>query len=167
MRTGLGTKILEELLKPRFRYKGMSVNFLGLPAFYEDYSKNTLSKEFYRLKQKGFIETGGEFLRITQKGQEYVKRRQNSFTTFNFTFPKSTPKNLIVMFDIPEQKKAEREWFRFHLKKFGYDMIQRSVWVGPSPLPEDFLNYVKEIKLKNCIKTFKLAKSYRDKKEED
>lgn len=62
------------------------------------------------------------------------------------------------MFDIPEEKKAEREWFRFHLKRFGFEMIQRSVWVGPAPLPKEFLVYLEEIDLKSCIKTFKLAK---------
>lgn len=64
------------------------------------------------------------------------------------------------MFDIPEPKKAEREWFRFHLKKFNYEMIQRSVWVGPSPLPKEFLDYLKEIKLTEYVKTFKLDKPY-------
>ncbi len=46
------------------------------------------------------------------------------------------------------------------LKKFGYIMIQKSVWVGPSPLPKEFKDYMKEIKLDKCIKTFKLEKSY-------
>jgi len=154
--------ILEEFLKPRFKYKGMSVNMFGLPSFRAKYSKNTFSNEFSRLKRENFIEKDGEYLRITKKGQEYVKRRQNGLSMFLFSFPKDSPKNLLVMYDIPESKKAKREWFRFHLKKFSYEMIQRSVWVGPSPLPEDFLNYLKEIKLKNCIKTFKLARAYKD-----
>ena len=51
------------------------------------------------------------------------------------------------MYDIPEVRKAEREWLRWHLKKFGYVLIQKSVWMGPSPLPKDFLDYIKEIKL--------------------
>jgi hypothetical protein len=42
-------------------------------------------------------------------------------------------------------------------------MIQKSVWVGPSPLPKEFMDYVKEIGLKDNLKTFKLAKSYLDK----
>lgn len=158
-------EILREFLKPRFRYKGIPVNFLGLPAFYNNHSKVAFSKVLSRFKQKGLIEKDGEFLCMTQKGREYIKRRQDSLNTFSYKFPKSSPKNLIVMFDIPEVRKAEREWFRFHLKKFGYVMIQKSVWVGPSPLPADFLEYLKEIKLKNCIKTFKLAKPYQQKDE--
>ena len=64
------------------------------------------------------------------------------------------------MFDILETRKAEREWFRWHLKKFNYVMIQKSVWVGPSPLPKEFMDYIEKIKLKSAIKTFKLAKAY-------
>jgi len=65
------------------------------------------------------------------------------------------------MYDIPQERKAEREWFRFHLRKFNYEMIQKSVWVGPSPLPKEFINYVKSIHLGKAVKILKLAKSYK------
>lgn len=64
------------------------------------------------------------------------------------------------MYDIPHENKKERDWFRRHLKKFNYIMIQKSVWVGPSPLPRSFIDYVKSIGLLNQLKTFKLAKPY-------
>ena len=64
------------------------------------------------------------------------------------------------MYDVTEQKKKERDWFRRQLKNFDYTMIQRSVWVGPSPLPKEFLEYVRRIGLKNQFKVFKLAKPY-------
>lgn len=68
------------------------------------------------------------------------------------------------MYDIPSGQKKERDWFRRHLIKFGYVMIQKSVWVGPSTLPKDFLSYLKEIKIGDNFKTFKLAKPYDVKK---
>ena len=83
---------------------------------------------------------------------------------FDSVFEKDSPKNLLLIFDIPEARKAEREWLRFHLKKFGYVMLQQSAWVGPSPLPQEFLDYLENIKLRSCIKTFKLAKSYEAKR---
>ena len=64
------------------------------------------------------------------------------------------------MYDIPTEKKKEREWFRRHLQKFGYVMIQKSVWVGPSPLPRNFLDYVKKLGLLSQLRTLKLAKPY-------
>lgn len=163
-KTSVVGHILEQFLKPQFKYKGIPVNIFGLPTFRANYLKKNFSNELSRLKREKFIEKDNEYWRITKRGQEYIKRRQNSFFTFDFSFPKDSPKNLLVMYDIPEDKKAEREWFRFHLKKFSYEMIQRSVWVGPSPLPKEFLSYLEDIKLKECVKTFKLAKSYQDKK---
>jgi CRISPR-associated endonuclease Cas2 len=113
-------------------YKGMRVGPLGLPP-------------------------------SSNKKENTKKRIRDIYnTSFSAAFYKSDPKNLIVMYDIPEAKKKERDWFRRHLKKFGYIMIQRSVWVGPSPLPKEFLEYLKEIKIGNNFKSFKLAKSYSD-----
>jgi len=80
--------------------------------------------------------------------------------TFISNLDENAPKNLIVMYDIPHELKKERDWFRRHLKKFNYVMIQKSVWVGPSPLPKDFLEYVTSIGLRKKLKTLKLAKSY-------
>ena len=88
-----------------------------------------------------------------------IKKRLYN-TSFSSSFRENAPKNLIVMYDIPDNLKKERDWFRRHLIKFGYKMIQRSVWVGPSPLPKEFLGYLKEIKIGDKFKTFKLAKSY-------
>lgn len=64
------------------------------------------------------------------------------------------------MYDIPHHQKRERDWFRRQLVNFDYIMIQKSVWVGPSPLPRNFLNYLKEIKIGDSFRTFKLAKPY-------
>jgi len=116
------------------RYKGMRVNAFGLPI-----------------------------LSSSQKdsNKKHHKRTRNLYNvSFSSSFKKDTPKNLIVMYDIPEEFKKERDWFRRQLVKFEYIMIQRSVWVGPSPLPKDFLDYLKEIKIGNNFKTFKLAKPY-------
>ena len=88
------------------------------------------------------------------------RKKKFYHTAFSSPFKKDSPKNLILMYDVIEEKKKERDWFRRQLKNFGYIMIQRSVWVGPSPLPKEFLDYVKTIGLQNYLKTFKLAEAY-------
>lgn len=99
-----------------------------------------------------------------QEGEKVAQKKKagKSFFSHYFfsSFKKDAPKNLIVMYDIPHKLKKERDWFRRQLIKFGYIMIQKSVWVGPSPLPKEFLDYLKEIKIDGNFKTFKLAKSY-------
>lgn len=119
--------------RKNFYYKGVRVNAFGLPIL-----KNLQKEPNKKLKRK----------------------RSFYHVSFPSVFNKSAPKNLIVMYDIPHNLKKERDWFRRQLIKFEYIMIQKSVWVGPSPLPKDFLDYLKEIKIGDKFKTFKLAKSY-------
>jgi len=114
-------------------YKGIQVNSFGIPIFNK---RPNLNK------------------------QPNLRKRTLYGISFSSSFEKDASKNLIVMYDIPSNQKKERDWFRRHLKKFNYIMIQKSVWVGPSPLPKDFLEYVKSIGLERRLKTFKLAKSY-------
>ena len=115
-----------------FFYKGIRVNAFGIPISNND--KSRIKKDH--------------------------RKRKFYYITFHSVFHKSAPKNLIVMYDIPHEKNRERDWFRRQLKNFDYIMIQKSVWVGPSPLPKNFLDYVNLIGLKKQLKTFKLAKSY-------
>jgi len=153
-------EILEELWNTELNHKGMRINIFGIPHF-KQYSKRSIRTTIDRLKTKGIIEKELSGIVLSKYGKEYVKRKIDSLKHFKKTENISKDKNLLVMFDVPVEKKAEREWFRWHLKKFGYVMIQHSVWVGPSPLPKEFMEYIKTIKLDKCIKTFKLAKAYK------
>ncbi len=151
--------ILETINKTSLSYKGVKVNIFGIPKFKNKSHRSTQSMMSY-VKKTGLVIESDMGWHLTAAGKRYMKRKENSLRQFEHNFTKEAPKNLIVMFDIPETKKAKREWFRWHLKKFNYEMIQKSVWVGPSPLPKEFMDYIEKIKLKNSIKTFKLAKAY-------
>ena len=56
--------------------------------------------------------------------------------------------------------RKERDWLRRHLKRFDYIMIQKNIWVGPSPLPKDFLDYIKSISLLDKLVILKLLVPY-------
>ncbi|MEK7104982.1 MAG: CRISPR-associated endonuclease Cas2 [Patescibacteria group bacterium] len=152
-------EILEELWNTELNYKGIRVNIFGIPRF-EKYSFRSMRTTVDRLKRKGIIEKELSGIVLSKYGKEYVRRKIDSLKQFDKPENISKERNLLVMFDVPIEKKAEREWFRWHLKKFGYIMVQHSVWVGPSPLSKEFKEYLEEIKLNKCIKTFKLTKSY-------
>ncbi len=154
------SEILEELWNTELNYKGTKVNIFGVHNF-NKYSDRTLRTTVDRLKNKGLIEKELSGIVLSKQGKEYVRKKIDSLRQFDKPENFSKDRNLLIMFDVPVEKKAEREWFRWHLKKFGYIMIQHSVWVGPSPLPKEFNDYIKKIKLDGCIKTFKLAKSYK------
>ena len=151
--------ILDELNKHSIGYKGMRVNLLGIPKL-SSYKYGSIKSGISRLKKKQFIIKNNSGWFLTPKGRKYHKRRYDSLIQFNSSFSKNDPKNLLVMFDIPETKKAEREWLRWHLKKFNYNMVQKSVWRGPSPLPKEFLDYLKKIGLQKNLKMLKISKTY-------
>ncbi len=156
---GIAMEILEGLWDTTYSYHGVQINLLGIPhnkKYHDSYIRNELS----RLHKKRLVDNKQGKWSITKSGKKYFNTRRLSFIHFDSPFQKGSPKNLLVMFDIPETRKKERFWFRKHLIKFQYRMIQKSVWVGPSPLPKEFKNYLKEIKLDSCIKNFKLAKPY-------
>lgn len=154
-------EILEILNTPKFYYKGIPVNAFFLPVF-ENYNKKSVRNNFYYLHKDGYIEkSAGNFI-INKNGKEFLEKYKK-LKIFEAE-ENNGPKNLLLLYDIPEDKKKERDWFRRTLIKFSFVMIQRSVWVGPSPLPKEFLDYVKSIGLKDTIKTFKLEKGYNTQK---
>lgn len=154
--------ILEYLnnVKNNTRYKGMKISLLGLPDF-KFYKYQTLANRCSFLKQKGYIKQSarGEYY-ITFKGRDYLEKQKNILRKFKTDKNENSPKDLLLVFDIEEGRRRERDWFRIHLKKFYFVMIQKSVWVGPSPLPKDFVDYLKKIKLGENLKIFKLEKGY-------
>ena len=158
-------EILEYLNKEKsvLKYKGIRTGFLGLPDF-KHYKYQTLANKFSILSKKGLVKkmSNGEYI-ITNKGRDFLEKGKNILRKFETNKDKNSPKDLLIVYDIEENKKKERNWFRRHLKNFHFIMIQRSVWVGPSPLPKEFSNYLKEIKLGDNLKTFKLARGYGEK----
>lgn len=156
-------EILEELWNVTAYYKGVRVNIFGFPMPWKprgEYSKPSLNSTVSRLRKNGFIEIKDNKWALTEKGNKYFEDKRKLSIKFSSPFILNAPKNLLLIFDVPESKRAERNWLRRHLREFQYFMIQQSVWVGPSPLPKKFIDYLKKIGLNVCIKTFKLARPY-------
>lgn len=150
----------ENKSKQAVRHAGIRLGFLGLPDF-KYYKYQTLANRCSFLKSRGYIkEVNGIYL-ITYKGEEFLNKKSRFiFKKFITKKTDKDPKDLLLLYDIPENKKAQRNWFRKELISFHFIMIQRSVWVGPSPLPIEFTQYLKSVGLKDTIKTFKLEKGF-------
>ncbi len=151
--------ILKILNAQKYYYKGVPVNAFFLPVL-RNYKEKSVRNNFYNLQKVGLIEKNNGNYIINKKGKDFLKKYKKPILKNFKDIENTSPKNLLLLYDIPENRKNERDWFRKTLIKFGFVMIQRSVWVGPSPLPKEFLDYIKEIGLKDSIKTFKLEKGY-------
>jgi DNA-binding transcriptional regulator PaaX len=152
--------ILNFLLETELNYKGMRVNLLGMPSF-KDYSRETVRTTINRLHRNDLLEKDNTYLALTKKGREYIEFKASQLKQFKRIKNHDKVKNLLVFFDIPESKRICRDWLRRQLIELDFYMIQKSVWVGPSPLPQEFIDYIKELGIEKCLKTFKLAKGYK------
>ncbi|MES2224061.1 MAG: CRISPR-associated endonuclease Cas2 [Patescibacteria group bacterium] len=153
--------ILNEMWDATLNYKGVTVNFFGVPYF-KTKKQSSLRVTLSRLEKKKLIQKNNNGWEILEAGKKYLNEH-NNLIKLQSPFDKSSPKNLILMFDIPEDMRQMRDWLRDQLKIYGYKMVQQSVWVGPSPLPQEFKKIINDLGMKKNIKTFKLASPYKQK----
>src|SRR3989344_6093096 len=148
--------IFQELWNTELNYKGMPVNFFGIPRFLR-LNKYTLSTSLSRMKSRGLIRRNRGGWRLSQAGRRTFHNYYLLLRRFDSPFRSDASKNLLLIFDIPEVKRKYRNWLRTQLKIYGYTMVQKSVWLGPSPLPKEFRDFACELKIKENIKTYRLA----------
>lgn len=96
--------------------------------------KINFSKEIYRLKRAGtikrYFDDKGDFLEITPKGKEIVKKYL--VDQIEISLPAKWDKKWrLVIFDIPDDKRNARDILRDKLEAIGFYQLQESVYVFP------------------------------------
>lgn len=111
--------------------------------------KSVYNQNIYRLKKNGYLNQDQDTFILSSKGVAYYTNQYRHIKS------KIEKKNKIIfIFDIPENKKKVREWIRFQIKFWDFEMIQKSVWVGYGPFPLEFLNRLKLLEVDKCVKIF-------------
>lgn len=94
--------------------------------------KNTAKTAIWRLEKKGLVRKGSDGLSLTKAGFLFgaalVKKPRETWDG----------KFRIVMFDIPESRKKQRDFVRRGLLRQEYVPLQKSVLIGKMPLEKDF-----------------------------
>ena len=110
-----------------------------------------------RLKKEGLITAHSspngtqkrKILRTTKKGKQVILSRKK--------YNKENSDDLVmVMFDIPEKFHLERDWLRGILKELDFEMVQRSVWMGKTKIPEQFVEDMRDRKIVDYIEIIKI-----------
>lgn len=124
-----------------------------------DSKKQVLKNALTRMKKLGLLSNEKGVWKITEEGASLLKEKKSIFIKFpKNKINKNVIRTMIVVFDIPEKKRLYRDWLRSELMGFGYILIQKSVWFGPS-LPRDFVRYLDENELLQYIKFFKAVEA--------
>ena len=123
-------------------------------------NKHKLTSLISKLKKEGYIKPKlGTIGELTEKGMEKIKKlrtlllRKKSYKKTENDFLK------IFTFDIPVRFNKYRDWIRFVLISLDYVKIQKSVFIGKSRLPEEFIQDLADLELLSYIHIFKITKS--------
>lgn len=122
----LGERILRFIDENRDIYTLITNPFIWGKDFPNQ--KSTFYSTVYRLKDEGYLEevekNGRKRLKTTLKGKAKISR----FLKKDKVWDK---KWRVVIFDIPEEKKTMRDFFRRKLRAIGFRILQESVWISP------------------------------------
>ncbi len=129
-------------------------------------SKNKYYSYIYRLKKDGLIEekihNNKKFFALTSLGKNKLKilknKRKEKMSLANY-HKENSDKSTIVIFDIPEKEKEKRKWLRSVLKNLGFQMIQKSVWLGKVKIPQQFIEDLNHLEIINYVEIFEITKA--------
>ena len=152
----LGEVMLEGFFPAKYPEARLWRNLLDFGDSYK-FSRLTFSAVLSRLRKEGFVvrKKSKKFAvwRITPKGLILLQtetKKKNKLIKDGIS--------RIVTFDIPEKQRKKRRWIREELLELGYQPLQKSVWLGFSPLPEDFFKDLDLLSLKKHIHIFSIEK---------
>lgn len=136
---GIGD-IVEEIRDPLHIVSGAYENMYGFVPM--QYRRHNFSLLLGRSFKTGFIErvikNGEAYLRLTSKGKGYL---QKEFPITSLT-KKWNKKWIIVIFDIEEKSRRQRNLLRNMLRNIGFGMLQQSVWITPLPIGQDVKEFI-------------------------
>lgn len=142
---------LHEVLSPEFRDLRRS--------YTEKKRRQSFSQFTSYLKRQGYIKVpqgyGIEYVQLTARGKK--KAFEGNLKSKHWSL-RPDGKMIMVIYDIPENKKPLRQIFREFLISMDYEMLQKSVWVSYKDVLRETEHIIYEYKLESYVKVFVLEK---------
>ncbi len=113
-------------------------------------SEYAITRSLKGLKDTGLIEQitspQNEYARLTKLGRKKIHslKLDSDTTLVNTTWDGFWR---IILLDLPENRKSERESLRYLLKKAGFVCLKNSAWISPFPFEHLFTNIKKDLGL--------------------
>ena len=108
-----------------------------------------LSRSLRGLHESGLVESHfsgqNDYARLTKAGKRKAVSIQ--LEAESSLVPNWDGQWRIVLLDLPESRKSEREALRYLLKKAGFELLKNSAWISPFPYEHLFANIKKDLDL--------------------
>jgi DNA-binding transcriptional regulator PaaX len=137
-------KILAE--KPAVSLK--EINNLTLPSPGQERGNYAITRSLKGLREAGLIESHSsgrnDYARLTKEGKKkaHSLKLEGDNAILNLEWDGQWR---IILLDLPESRKAERESLRYLLKKAGFICLKNSAWISPYPFEHLFTNIKKDL----------------------
>ena len=143
-----GSRVIWSLIREHQHKKDQMDKLLGY---------DTMKVALYRLQKDGLVAKGGLRLwKITKEGRDRARMMGTDIPTPSAA--KRAERNTIVMFDVPEKEEKKRRYLRAELVALGFELLQKSVWIGGGPLPKEFIEYLRQMRLLRHVHIFSINK---------
>ena len=152
----LGAIPFDAFFPPQYSYAQVSRRLFGMDE-YPDVAPRTVSSLLSRLRRQGLVarrgNRGSHAWTLTKRGAEQIAADPI------LAFPAPDGISRLVVFDIPEKERRKRDIIRTELASCNFRSLQKSVWIGENPLPEDFIALVDDLRLKGRLHIFSIRES--------
>jgi len=121
---------------------------------FEDVSDSSIRVTLSRLKKKGLVKRTSQGWSSSVLAEKYLKKPKK-FSKTKFRKNIKSKDQMILIYDIPEAMKRERNWLRRELRVMDFKQIQLSVWLGPAPLPKEFVEALGNMRIIKFLNFFR------------
>lgn len=140
----------EEVRDPFHLLSHSYKNMYGwVPKQYHKHNFYQLISRSYKAKFIEKVEKDGKiYIRITSEGKKTIQR---DFPMLSLQNKKWDGKWRIVMFDVDEINKQTRNRLRSKLKELGFGMLQKSVFISPHDILQDFIEFSESSEIEDYL----------------
>lgn len=117
-----------------------------------DLKKSDLAQALKRLRENGFVELIDDkqlSFRLTDSGRDRAL-----WLKMNEIDEKWDGKWRIVIWDVPEKRRAARDLLRYKLKQLGFQKFQKSVWGSKKNCTKELRNFIKKVGIEDWVMVF-------------
>lgn len=121
----------------------------------KEYKRHNFTHLMWRSIKTGYIEkiekAGEVYIRLTAQG---TKRTTRDFPLLSFQKKQWDKKWRVTIFDIEEINRKLRDNLRHKLKELGFGMLQKSVFISPHDILQDFSEFINYHGLEELVYVF-------------
>jgi DNA-binding transcriptional regulator PaaX len=146
----LGEATSQSFFSPKYSFTKPTRMLFGFEVGFKNkkISKNTIRKNLERLIAQGIVKKKGSVFSLSKGG---IKLFNSIGLRKKILAKKWDGKYRLVIFDIPEKNRADRNWLRGELHLLQYAQLQKSVFISKFSLTEDIIIEIQKRKMSKFV----------------